>query len=100
VLRVGRAQHDEEHLRAGRGFQRVRHVGGHAHDCAWRGGDSAPTNGQRKCTLDDENERVERRRVLTEALASVEREQGHIPTGRFGKHAAGDTLLGVCQQGA
>ena len=78
----------------------MRHVGRHAYDGARRGGDSAPTDSHRKGALNDEYEGVERRRVLAEALTGVEREQRHVSTVRLGKHAAGDSLLGVREQGA
>ena len=50
-------------------------------------------------SVQHEHERVERRRVLTEPLAGIEREQRHVSTAGLGEHAAGDSLLRVREQG-
>ena len=73
------AQHDQQHARRLGGLERVRHPPGHAHQGARRGANGLAPDRQGERPREHQNERVERRRVLLERLAGVEREQRDVP---------------------
>ena len=92
--RCSAPQHDQEHARRGAGIDRVRHVGRHANDVARARLDGVAVDGQDERSLQHQHERLERRRMLGQALAGSECEQGHAATAAPGEHAAGDPVLG------
>ena len=51
-------------------------------------------DGQRQRSFEHEHQRVERRGVLAQAFAGVEREQRDVAASGLGKNAAGDAALG------
>ena len=95
----GVSQHDEQHPARLRGIEGVRNVGRHTYYSPWRGMDRGAANSESQRSFEDQYERVKRRRVLTESLPLVEREEREIATGGFRQDSARDPLFGGRDEG-
>ena len=62
-----------------RGFHGVRHKRRHSDDATWQGIDDVAAHRQSERALEDKDQGVEWRRVLTQGLARIERKKSDLP---------------------
>src|SRR5512145_61195 len=73
-------------------------VRGHPRDAARRRLDRLAADRERHGPLEHHDQRIERRGVLGEALALLEREQGDVARALLREHPARDAVLGVAEE--